>query len=85
MEEETKKYKPEPPKPLKDTELLRYKLDVIRANAEAVIEQIDSMKEDIDSMEARYKSILEEHPVVKPEPVVRHGDELDQAFDELLK
>lgn len=85
MAEETKEYKPEPPKPLKDTELLRYKLDIIRANAESVIKQIDSMKEDIDSMEARYKAILEGHPIVKPEPVVIHGDELDKAFDDLLK
>lgn len=85
MAEETKEYKPEPPKPLKYTEILRYRLDVIRNNVEEIIKRLDSIKEDIDSMEARYKAILEEHPVVKPKPVVRHGDELDQAFDDLLK
>lgn len=80
----SKKYKPEPPKPLKETAIIRHKIDVIKANIETVLEQVKGMRDEVDKLEEHYKEVLS-NPV-KPEPPPESGsDEVDAAFDELMK
>lgn len=81
-----KEYKPEPPKPLKETAILRQKLKVLRYNINTILSQVDEMEKDIDNVEERYKKILAQSI---PEPpsiptITRPKDELDAAFDALL-
>jgi flagellar motility protein MotE (MotC chaperone) len=81
-----KEYKPEPPKPLKETAVLRQKLKVLRYNINTLLGQVDEMEKDIDNVEERYKKILAQ-PIqeVPPVPTItRPKDELDAAFDALL-
>jgi len=81
-----KEYKPEPPKPLKETAVLRQKLKVLRYNINTLLGQVDEMEKDIDNVEERYKKILTQPiPEVPPVPTItRPKDELDAAFDALL-
>jgi len=81
-----KEYKPEPPKPLKETAVLRQKLKVLRYNINTILGQVDEMEKDLDNVEERYRKILLQ-PIseVPPVPTItRPKDELDAAFDALL-
>ena len=81
---EEKEFKPEPPKPLKETAVLRYKLDIIRSNIKTILDQIDDMEKSIDDVEEHYKKILE-HPVpIETTPASASKDEVDDAVDALL-
>ena len=82
-----KEYKPEPPKPLKETAILRQKLKVLRYNINTILGQVDEMEKDLDNVEERYKKILAQ-PIPEEPPqvptITRPKDELDAAFDALL-
>ena len=85
--EEEKEYKPEPPRPLKETAVLRFKLDIIEQNVKTVLEQVQDMRNSIDKFEERYRQVLE-----RPEetgqpslgPTSAPKDEVDDMFAELL-
>ena len=75
-----KEYKPEPPKPLKETAILRQKLKVLRYNINTILGQVDEMEKDIDNVEERYRKILAQ-PILEEQPqvptITRPKDELD--------
>ena len=85
--EEEKEYKPEPPRPPKDTAVLKFKLDIIEQNIKTVLEQVQDMRNSIDKFEEHYRQVLE-----RPEETgqQRSGsapaskDEVDDAVDALL-
>ena len=84
---EEKEYKPEPPRPPKDTAVLRFKLDIIEQNIKTVLEQVQDMRKSIDQFEQHYKQVLE-HPTetepLPPPPASAPKDEVDDAVDALL-
>lgn len=85
MEEEEKEFKPEPPRPPKDTAVLRFKLDIIEQNIKTVLEQVQDMRKSIDQFEEHYKQALEHPAETEPSPPVSaHKDEVDDAVDALL-
>ena len=84
---EEKEYKPEPPRPLKETAVLRVKLDIIEQNIKTVLEQVQDMRNSIDKFEEHYRQVLErpdetgqQRSVSAPAP----KDEVDDAVDALL-
>ena len=85
--EEEKEYKSEPPRPLKEVAVLRFKLDIIEQNVKTVLEQVQDMRNSIDKFEERYRQVLE-----RPEetgqpslgPTSAPKDEVDDMFAELL-
>jgi hypothetical protein len=82
-----KEYKPEPPKPPKDTAVLRFKLDIIERNIKTVLEQVQDMRKSIDQFEEHYKQVLEHPAETEPMPALppsEHKDEVDDAVDALL-
>lgn len=85
--EEEKEYKPEPPRPLKEAAVLRFKLDIIEQNVKTVLEQVQDMRKSIDRFEEHYKQVLE-HPTetdpLPPPPASASKDEVDDAVDALL-
>ena len=85
--EEEKEYKPEPPRPPKDTAVLRFKLDIIEQNIKTVLEQVQDMRNSIDKFEEHYKQVLE-HPTETGRPISGSApapkDEVDDMFAELL-
>ena len=85
--EEEKEYKPEPPRPSKDTAVLRFILDIIEQNIKTVLEQVQDMRKSIDQFEEHYKQVLE-HPTetesLPPPPASASKDEVDDAVDALL-
>lgn len=87
--EEEKEYKPEPPRPPKDTAVLKFKLDIIEQNIKTVLEQVQDMRKSIAQFEEHYKQALE-HPAgtepspPSPPPVSAPKDEVDDAVDALL-
>ena len=85
--EEEKEYKPEPPRPPKDTAVLRFKLDIIEQNVKTVLEQVQDMRNSIDKFEEHYKQALgrlsetgQPHSGQASAP----KDEVDDMFAELL-
>lgn len=85
--EEEKEYKPEPPRPSKDTAVLKFKLDIIEQNIKTVLEQVQDMRNSIDKFEERYRQVLERpaetgQPNSGPAPAPK--DEVDDMFAELL-
>ena len=84
---EEKEYKPEPPRPPKDTAVLKFKLDIIEQNIKTVLEQVQDMRNSIDKFEEHYRQVLE-----RPEETGQPGlgsapaskDEVDDMFAELL-
>lgn len=85
--EEEKEYKPEPPRPPKDTAVLKFKLDIIEQNIKTVLEQVQDMRNSIDKFEEHYRQVLERQPETgrpnsgsAPAP----KDEVDDMFAELL-
>lgn len=85
--EEEKEYKPEPPRPPKDTAVLRFKLDIIEQNVKTVLEQVQDMRNGIDKFEERYRQVLErpeETGQPSPGPASAPKDEVDDMFAELL-
>ena len=85
--EEEKEYKPEPPRPPKDTAVLKFKLDIIEQNIKTVLEQVQDMRNSIDRFEERYRQVLERpeetgHP--SPGSASVPKDEVDDMFAELL-
>lgn len=85
--EEEKEYKPEPPRPLKGTAVLRFKLDIIEQNVKTVLEQVQDMRNSIDKFEERYRQVLErpeETGQPSPGPASAPKDEVDDMFAELL-
>lgn len=85
--EEEKEYKPEPPRPPKDTAVLRFKLDIIEQNVKTVLEQIQDMRNSIDKFEERYRQVRErpeETGQPSPGPASAPKDEVDDMFAELL-
>ena len=85
--EEEKEYKSEPPRPLKEAAVLRFKLDIIEQNVKTVLEQVQDMRNSIDKFEERYRQVLE-HPEEtgqpSPGPTSAPKDEVDDMFAELL-
>ena len=85
--EEEKEYKPEPPRPLKGTAVLRFKLDIIEQNVKTVLEQVQDMRNSIDKFEEHYRQVLE-HPEetgqTSPGSAPAPKDEVDDAVDALL-
>lgn len=85
--EEEKEYKPEPPRPLKEATVLRFKLDIIEQNVKTVLEQVQDMRNSIDKFEERYRQVLErpeETGQPSPGPASAPRDEVDDMFAELL-
>ena len=85
--EEEKEYKPEPPRPPKDTAVLRFKLDIIEQNVKTVLDQIQDMRNSIDMFEEHYRQVLERQPETgrpSPGPASAPKDEVDDMFAELL-
>ena len=85
--EEEKEYKPEPPRPPKDTAVLRFKLDIIEQNVKTVLDQIQDMRNSIDMFEEHYSQALERQPETgRPNsgPASAPKDEVDDMFAELL-
>ena len=85
--EEEKEYKPEPPRPPKDTAVLRFKLDIIEQNVKTVLEQVQDMRNSIDKFEKHYRQVLERpeetgQPSLGSAPASK--DEVDDAVDALL-
>lgn len=84
---EEKEYKPEPPRPLKDTAVLRFKLDIIEQNVKTVLDQIQDMRNSIDTFEEHYRQVLErpeETGQPRPGSASVPKDEVDDMFAELL-
>ena len=85
--EEEKEYKPEPPRPPKDTAVLKFKLDIIEQNIKTVLEQVQDMRNSIDKFEEHYRQVLERPDETRQQ---RSGsapaskDEVDDAVDALL-
>ena len=85
--EEEKEYKSEPPRPLKEVAVLRFKLDIIEQNVKTVLEQVQDMRNSIDKFEERYRQVLErpeETGQPSPGPTSAPKDEVDDMFAELL-
>lgn len=85
--EEEKEYKPEPPRPPKDTAVLRFKLDIIEQNVKTVLEQIQDMRNSIDKFEEHYRQVLErpdETGQQRSGSAPASKDEVDDAVDALL-
>ena len=85
--EEEKEYKPEPPRPPKDTAVLRFKLDIIEQNVKTVLEQVQDMRNSIDKFEEHYRQVLERQPETgqsRPGSASASKDEVDDMFAELL-
>lgn len=85
--EEEKEYKPEPPRPLKETAVLRFKLNIIEQNVKTVLEQVQDMRNSIDKFEERYRQVLErQEETGQPSlgPTSAPKDEVDDMFAELL-
>ena len=84
---EEKEYKPEPPRPPKDTAVLRFKLDIIEQNVKTVLDQVQDMRKSIDQFEEHYKQALE-RPAETGQPISGSApapkDEVDDMFAELL-
>ena len=84
---EEKEYKPEPPRPLKEVAVLRFKLDIIEQNVKTVLEQVQDMRNSIDKFEERYRQVLErseETGQPSPGSTSAPKDEVDDMFAELL-
>ena len=84
---EEKEYKPEPPRPPKDTAVLKFKLDIIEQNIKTVLEQVQDMRKSIDQFEEHYKQVLErpeETGQPSPGSTSAPKDEVDDMFAELL-
>lgn len=85
--EEEKEYKPEPPRPLKEAAVLRFKLNIIEQNVKTVLEQVQDMRNSIDKFEERYRQVLERQEETgqpSPGPTSAPKDEVDDMFAELL-
>ena len=85
--EEEKEYKPEPPRPPKDTAVLRFKLDIIEQNIKTVLEQVQDMRNSIDMFEEHYRQVLERPDETgQQRSGLAHAskDEVDDAVDALL-
>ena len=85
--EEEKEYKSEPPRPLKEAAVLRFKLDIIEQNVKTVLEQVQDMRNSIDKFEERYRQVLErpeETGQPSPGSASASKDEVDDMFAELL-
>lgn len=85
--EEEKEYKPEPPRPPKDTAVLRFKLDIIEQNVKTVLEQVQDMRNSIDKFEEHYRQVLErpdETGQQRSGSAPASKDEVDDAVDALL-
>lgn len=85
--EEEKEYKPEPPRPPKDTAVLKFKLDIIEQNIKTVLEQVQDMRNSIDKFEEHYRQVLErpeETGQPSPGSASAPKDEVDDAVDALL-
>ncbi len=85
--EEEKEYKTEPPRPLKEAAVLRFKLDIIEQNVKTVLEQVQDMRNGIDKFEERYRQVLErpeETGRPSPGPASAPKDEVDDMFVALL-
>ena len=85
--QEEKEYKPEPPRPLKEAAVLRFKLDIIEQNIKTVLEQVQDMRNSIDKFEERYRQVLErpeETGQPSPGSISASKDEVDDMFAELL-
>ena len=85
--EEEKEYKTEPPRPLKEAAVLRFKLDIIEQNVKTVLEQVQDMRNSIDKFEERYRQVLErpeETGQPSPGSTSAPKDEVDDMFAELL-
>lgn len=85
--EEEKEYKPEPPRPPKDTAVLRFKLDIIEQNIKTVLDQVQDMRNSIDKFEEHYRQVLErpeETGQPSPGSAPASKDEVDDAVDALL-
>ena len=84
---EEKEYKPEPPRPPKDTAVLRFKLDIIEQNVKTVLEQVQDMRNSIDKFEEHYRQVLErpdETGQQRSGSAPASKDEVDDAVDALL-
>ena len=84
---EEKEYKPEPPRPLKEAAVLRFKLDIIEQNVKTVLEQVQDMRNSIDKFEEHYSQALErteETGQPSPGSAPASKDEVDDAVDALL-
>ena len=82
-----KEYKPEPPRPPKDTAVLKFKLDIIEQNIKTVLEQVQDMRNSIDKFEEHYRQVLErpdETGQPSPGSAPASKDEVDDAVDALL-
>ena len=85
--EEEKEYKPEPPRPPKDTAVLKFKLDIIEQNIKTVLEQVQDMRNSIDKFEERYRQVLkrpDETEQQRSGSAPASKDEVDDAVDALL-
>ena len=85
--EEEKEYKPEPPRPPKDTAVLKFKLDIIEQNIKTVLEQVQDMRNSIDKFEEHYRQVLErpdETGQQRSGSAPAFKDEVDDAVDALL-
>ena len=85
--EEEKEYKPEPPRPPKDTAVLKFKLDIIEQNIKTVLEQVQDMRKSIDKFEEHYRQVLErpdETGQQRSGSAPASKDEVDDAVDALL-
>lgn len=85
--EEEKEYKSEPPRPLKEAAVLRFKLDIIEQNVKTVLEQVQDMRNSIDKFEERYRQVQErpeETGQPSPGSISAPKDEVDDMFAELL-
>ena len=85
--EEEKEYKPEPPRPPKDTAVLRFKLDIIEQNVKTVLDQVQDMRNSIDKFEEHYRQVLErpdETGQQRSGSAHASKDEVDDAVDALL-
>lgn len=85
--EEEKEYKPEPPRPPKDTAVLKFKLDIIEQNIKTVLEQVQDMRNSIDKFEEHYRQVLErpdETGQQRSGSAPASKDEVDDAVDALL-
>lgn len=85
--EEEKEYKPEPPRPLKEAAVLRFKLDIIEQNIKTVLEQVQDMRNSIDKFEEHYRQVLERSEEAGQPSLGSAStpkDEVDDAVDALL-
>lgn len=85
--EEEKEYKPEPPRPLKEAAVLRFKLDIIEQNIKTVLDQVQDMRNSIDKFEEHYSQTLErpdETGQQRSGSASASKDEVDDAVDALL-